>query len=269
MSQYNTHELLELASLDVLGLLDADEREAFERAFRAAPPTLQAQVRREQLRLAGDDALLPEVDPPLGLRARVLNAIREAVQVAAPRREVAGRIVPDLAPSRGVNRWWRAGAIGAAAAAVVFAFSTLQMRHDFSEIRAVSHGSQISDFFLKEYGNKFEKQLLDPHTQLVQFTPAATESVSADGVSKALLMLDPSTKTGQLLLKNLANIGGEYSLVITDEQGKVAQAVITFKTTGTGVEHQDIRGLDLEGVRGLAILQTNGANVSTVLSTRL
>jgi hypothetical protein len=269
MSQYNTHELLELASLDVLGLLDADERESFERAFRAAPPALQAQIRREQLRIAGDDGLLPTVDPPLGLRARVLAAIREAVQGAVPRREVVGRIVPEIAPVRGVNRWWRAAAIGAAAAAVVFAFTTLQLQSDFQRIAAGNDANQTRDFFLEQYGAKFEKAFLHPNTRFVQFAPNVTNVNNPDGVSKAMLLLDPETKKGQLFLKNLSSLGGAYSLVITDENGAVATAVLDFHATGTGVERQDIEKLDLEGVRGLAIIETNGAKVNTLLKSRL
>jgi len=43
-------EMIELAILDAMGLLDEEERLAFELAFRAAAPPVQAQVRREQTR---------------------------------------------------------------------------------------------------------------------------------------------------------------------------------------------------------------------------
>ncbi|QYU70067.1 hypothetical protein J4558_08100 [Leptolyngbya sp. 15MV] len=46
------HDLLEMAVLDTLGLLDEQEQAAFEMAFRSAPPAVQAQVRREQTRFA-------------------------------------------------------------------------------------------------------------------------------------------------------------------------------------------------------------------------
>ena len=41
-------ELIELAILDAMGLLDEEERLAFEVAFRASAPAVQAQVRRER-----------------------------------------------------------------------------------------------------------------------------------------------------------------------------------------------------------------------------
>ena len=89
-----THELLELASLDAMGLLDPEEREAFELAFRAAAPALQAQIRREQLRLSYIDGILPVVEPPPGLRARVMAKVREAIESMTIRKISGGAIVP-------------------------------------------------------------------------------------------------------------------------------------------------------------------------------
>src|SRR5438105_666068 len=103
----NTHDLLEMASLDAMGLLDPEEREAFERAFRAAPPPLQAQIRREQLRFSAADDILPQVEPPLGLRARVIAAVREAMQTMAGRR--AAEAAPALRSATAVSRFWRVG----------------------------------------------------------------------------------------------------------------------------------------------------------------
>lgn len=275
MSTFSTQELLELAQLDVLGLLDAEERESFERAFRAAPPALQAQIRREQTRLAGDGMtnLLPQVEPPLGLRARVLSAIRDAMTTVAGRsrdRDIAGRLTPEIAAAHGVNRWWRAGAIGAVAAAVVFAFTTLQVRSDYDQLAAATRANQMTEFFLKEYGHRFEKSLLSPSTRFVQFSPADTSSIDSDGVGKALLLLDQSTNRAQLLLKNLASASGEYSLVIMDEQGQIARAVLEFRTTGNGIESRNIEGLDLEGAGSLAIIESRPGRASqTALSTVL
>lgn len=271
MSQFSTHELLEMASLDVLGLLDADEREAFERAFRAAPPEVQSQIRREQLRAAGFDAVLPVVDPPLGLRARVLAALRDAMAGsgrAAARADVAGQIVPDVARAYNVNRWWRTAAIGAMAAALVFGFSTLQLKSDNELLVDGTKGNLMSDVFRQDFGPRFEQAFFNPNSQFVQFAPAAMPAADVDTTTKAMLVIDPETKKGQLFLKNLSSIRGEYSLVIVDEQGQVARAVLDFRGTGATIEKQDIR-LDLEGVSGLAIIETTSGRPSTLLKSRI
>ncbi len=274
MNPCKTNDLLELASLDVLGLLDAEEREAFERAFRAAPPALQAQIRREQLRVSSMDDLLPAVEPPLGLRARVLAALRDAVQSTVPaRRDIAGRIVPELAPVRGVNRWWRAGAIGAAAASVVLAFATVQMRYDYNQLVSAERRNQTTDFFFKTFGPRFEQSLFNPSTRFVHFVPAGAPAADgdADGVTKATLVLDSETKKGQLYLKNMSSAGGQYALVIINEQGQETSAVLTFSSAGAGagVERREIERLDLEGISGLAIIETSGGSAQTLLRTRL
>ncbi len=267
MNPYTTHELLELASLDVLGLLDAEERESFELAFRAAAPALQAQIRREQTRLAGSgmDPLLPQVETPLGLRARVLNALREAMQSASARHrepDIAGRIIPHIAPSSGVNRWWRAGAIGAAAASIVFGFAAQQMRSDNRQLAQAQENNMMTELFMKQYGPNFEKSFLSPQTRFVQFTPAAsTGGREPEGAAKAMLVLDQSTKKAQLFLKNLASDAGQYSLVIIDNDGKVTQAVLDFRPTGNGIERREIPSLDLEGVGSLAIIENGSSRV--------
>ena len=74
-----TQELIELAVLDAMGLLDEAEREAFEAGFSSASPAVQAQVRREQTRLCLSEALLPDEEPPAGLRALVVEAVRKAM----------------------------------------------------------------------------------------------------------------------------------------------------------------------------------------------
>ena len=49
-----TGEMLELAAVDALGLLDDAEREAFDAAFRRAPSAVRELVRAEQARVAAE-----------------------------------------------------------------------------------------------------------------------------------------------------------------------------------------------------------------------
>src|SRR5215471_5879583 len=99
----NLQQLIELAVLDAMGLLDESEQSQFEGAFRAAAPQVQAQVRREQTRLSVIEALLPDVQPPAGLRAAVIEAVR--AQMLAEADGVAG-VLPPMIKSRRVSPWW-------------------------------------------------------------------------------------------------------------------------------------------------------------------
>ncbi len=72
-------ELLELASLDALGLLDTVEEAVYTRSFHDAPATIQDEVLRRQAEIANDLLLLPADEPEPNLRERVLKAVAAAV----------------------------------------------------------------------------------------------------------------------------------------------------------------------------------------------
>lgn len=215
-----TQELLELAALDALGLLDEAERDAFDRAFRAAPPALQAQIRREQTRIAGDDSLLPKVEAPMGLRARVMAAWREAVE-AVSERSVSRRLVGALTllPSRGVSPLWRAGAIGCAAASIVLAVFMVNIRGQFDALDAASNQLSRTEWFAKEYGPRFQKLFFSETTQHVAFVPTSSQVKT-----QAKLMIDPETNTGLLYACQLPDAPGGYALVPLDENGEPARS---------------------------------------------
>lgn len=89
-------ELLELAIADAMGVLDTVDSARFERAFAAAVPSLQAEVRAMQDRVVADRALLSDELPPASLRlktlARVASAIEHERAAAAP--------IATIGPSR-------------------------------------------------------------------------------------------------------------------------------------------------------------------------
>ena len=72
-------QLLELASLDALGLLDDVESALYTRSFHDAPATVQDEVLRLQVVIANDHLLLPGEDPDPDLRERVLKAVADAL----------------------------------------------------------------------------------------------------------------------------------------------------------------------------------------------
>lgn len=222
-----THELLELASLDALGLLDDDEREAFERAFLAAPPALQAQIRREQARIARADALLPQVEAPPSLRARVLAAVRDAIQAVQSRR-AADRPLTIL-PSRGVNPLWRAAAIGCAAAAIVFGFTTLQIRNEVGRINKMIEANAADAEWVRQYGARYQQVFFDPQTRFVQFDKVAPTAADATD-AKAMVMVDREG-AALFLARDLPESPNGYALVALNPDGSLGQQILTFDTT--------------------------------------
>lgn len=262
----NTHELLEMASLDALGLLDADERESFERAFRAAAPAIQAQIRREQLRTSLSDDLLPEVEPPPGLRPRVLARVRDALVGSLTVRKISGgAVVPALRPVYGVSRMWRIGAIASAAAAIVLGFTTLQLRSDYQGISGGLSDHVIRDSILKDFSSKFSQAMFDPQTQFVQFAPEPASSAAESQpafAGKALLVIDPASRSGQLFVKDLPAGGAEYELVVEDEHGNLVTADITFRPASPAqIERRDVSGVSVESLRTMGIRNRSTGSV--------
>jgi hypothetical protein len=264
-----THELLELAALDALGLLEDDERDAFDKAFRAAAPALQAQIRREQTRIAKDESMLPEVTPPIGLKARVLAAWREAVETlkaspAGVRRHGAGRFIPPLLPSRGVTPVWRAVAIGCSAAAIVLGFATYQMKAEFERVTLASNANFVDEVMRREFGPNFKRLVYSGKTQIVQFKPTAP-----DARGEAVVLFDAERKVADFFCRQLP-ADGNYQLVLLDEKGQVVKdskwTCVVRTPDGPGSEyHQKIEGVGLEKGQTLAIMSTSPQGNATYL----
>ena len=244
----NTHDLIEMCSLDAMGLLDTEEREAFERAFRAAPPAVQAQIRREQLRFSTDDTL-PQIEAPLGLRARVLAAVRDAMQTMTSRRDAEP--APALRFPTGVSRVWRVSAIGAMAAAIVLGFFAVQAINASHDIQDARRNIAFDEFIQKDFGRRFTGAFMSPSTQFVSFVPA-TDAPDAKA-AQARLMFDPVKRTAQLYVKDLPSNGGDYEVVVVDAQGNTTDAVISFKAPTAGFNAATISNLDMENAKQLLI----------------
>jgi anti-sigma-K factor RskA len=261
-STRGTHDLFELASLDALGLLDDGERREFEARFAAAPAALKAQLRAQQGLVVSLEDTLPEVSPPSSLRARVLAAVAGAI--SATRLHEAARVVPAILPSKGVNRGWRAAAIGAAAAAVVFGITTLQMQSQYREIDQAFQTNAATDYFVRNFGPRFEQLLLTPRTQTVRFSPVVATATNAPA-PMAVLLVDPVTKVGQFLARDLPATSGSFNLVIVDRDGQtVGTPVLNFRPTASRVV-ATIENLDLPDGSSYAVQMITADGVQTLL----
>jgi hypothetical protein len=217
---YSNRDLIELAQLDALGLLDEGERQAFERSFRTAPASIQQLVRDSQSRATQLDSLLPDVQAPASLRERVLAAVAAAVRSESRQPEVAGRLTPAIARSTSVAPFWRAAAIGSIAAALLFGVVTIKLYTDFQAMNNTVYTNALADKWLKEFSPKFEHMLTNEKTQFVQFSPA---TASARG--SALMMVDGEAETAQFFAKDLPQIEGGYTLALVDSSGNVVKTL--------------------------------------------
>jgi len=226
-----TRDLLEQASLDALGLLDEQERAEYEAAFRAAGPEVQAQIRREQLRFADLTDLLPPVEAPAGLRARVLAAVRDAiVAVSSPRTTggAVGRIGPALAGRAVFNTApvWRAACIGFATATVVLSVFFIWMSQEARRISSMMTSDQIAEYLQQNAGPNALEILASENLRNYAFIPAAADYSTLS----ARLLVDPEKGNAVLFCKNLPQLNGSYRLVIEATDG--SKHPIRFQNSG-------------------------------------
>ncbi|RMH25780.1 MAG: hypothetical protein D6693_08385 [Planctomycetota bacterium] len=223
--------LFEMATMDALGLLDGEERRAFEDAFRAASPALQEELRREQRRLTDLDSTLPRVEPPASLRERVLAAVRDAIAAVSPARTglALARVGATdwAAVRRQVSPLWRAACIGFATATVVLVAVGFHISATYRSAVQDFNDTKLTQLMTQQLGHEFAERFLDPLTQKVSFTPVS-DSVSA----RAAILIDPESRTAYLVTRDLPAVAGEYRLVILDDAGKIDRSVTTFAANG-------------------------------------
>lgn len=233
------HELLELASLDAMGLLEPSEREAFEIAFTSASPSVQATVRREQLRVTEMAGTHPGLETPPGLKARVLSALRVAMTEA--KQSVGLRLagspgntpatLPTIHGVTQVHRWWRTAAISAVAASIVLAIGMQQIR---SEVRATDRqivSNELSDTFRKDFGLQFSEMLTDSETDLIAFSTQTKGSIRP----RAALIINRDTRHAYLFTRNLPSSDTGYELIAVSEGGRSSRVLTSIAGSGTNL----------------------------------
>lgn len=255
-----TRDLIEMSLLDALGFLDEPERVAFDRAFSSAPPAVQAQVRREQTRLAHIELLLPEVAPPAGLRAAVIDAVRRAMAEATP---IGDALVPPMVPARFVSRWWRAASLGLATAAVCFIGSTIYLWNANAELERLYRSDEMLAQLASQLGPGYVRDvLLDPDTTRVVFTRVGEASTA-----EASVFVNPEWKRSVFVCAGLAPADGRpYRLAIVDENDAIIRELALIEPTGT-VTPRSIE-LDARGAVRLAVFAPSRDALPGVIVSR-
>jgi len=231
-----THELIELAVLNTLALLEDDEQEQFNRAFAAAPPSVQAHVRREQTRFSDIEALLPQVEPPADLRAKVVQAIRAAMAEAAAQAgldhkiNAAGHLTKLMIPSRRVSPLWRASALGFATAAGVMVVAIIQLQISFRDIDQTLRADRDMQSTITSIGPKHvDDVLFDPRTAkhvLVDADPTDEKFVHA----RVAVHFNDEWDGAQFYAMNFEPEDGvEYRLIVLDKNGLPTSKYVTIQ----------------------------------------
>jgi len=226
----NKKQLFEMAHADVLGLTDEDERREFEAAFAKAPPEVQAQIRREQLRCARQQHLLPDVEQPAGLRAKVLNYAYE--MMAIPDESPAGRIDAHTTRNQRLLRqapFWRAACFALATACAVLAFFVISVNRQSNDIASMIQNNEFNRRMMEDLSPRFTNVLFSPEMQRLAFGPTAPDAELV--IPEAFMYYVPERNAGHIVLRNLPEIQGEYAVRFVDDAGNVV-AETPFVNTG-------------------------------------
>ncbi len=262
----NTQELIENTMLHALGLLEDLEIEAYERAYAAAPESVQLMIRQEAERMSDFGDLMPSngvgCEPDPALRELVVSAVRAAMReqenelrlsgtksTAAP--AIAGRIEhkraqPTVSKTPRVHRLWRASTIGFAAATIALSVVWTNNNQTYNTIRPEALLGQLYESIGPEF---LESTIFDSNTQRVSM-------VSSSGTSNSVAAIwhNPDWDTARLFVKNIqASEENPYRLVVLDEQGEIVREVATFTSQGALDDFEVQVNLNTE--RRLAIYQ--------------
>ena len=253
----NTLDLIELAVLDALGMLEDEEARAFSVAFDAAPPATRERVLAEQARLANLEGLLPDVTADAGLRDRVVSAVRNAMLADAVAKasevEIEDDGVLSIRRSRGVSRVWRIGAIASMAAAVAFgvAFGHTTLRYNDLEERFASN--LALDGALNAYGTESMEIFFNKHlVQDVEFAPVDSSSP----IQVVVEYIDEKSvgflRCGALPISETV----EYALVTLDPNNQIGRSFKQFASSGQ-LTSQQLDDFVLENGMRLALVSVD------------
>lgn len=222
-------ELLENAHMDALGLLDEQDRAAFDAAFRAAPPALREQVRAEQSRMARMESTLPRVTPDASLRDRVVMAVEHAITEQSMSSDAG---VGDFRSNRRLSAW-RSGAIAMACAAVILGGAFVKVMVDNSEMTRVQGDNATLTALLVGFGNgPMRDALFNPKTERAIFEPAI-DAGALQGRRQAVLFHNESWTNMRLFTQLPAPEENQtYRLVVLDAEGQIVEELTEFASSG-------------------------------------
>jgi hypothetical protein len=228
-------ELLELAALDALGLLDEFEAAYYTRSFHDAPATVQDEIQRIQAELAADQRLLPGEEPDPGLRERVLKAVAQAIERdesrLAPLATIGRRRAGEARREgrfrlRASGQFWRAACFVLAGVAVVFALFWVQAQNYVNALSEIAYVDDTECVLEDLIGPTFKDYLFDPETSFVRLMPDQPGSEI-----RGVVCINERTGLAFLVTDGLAQAGGNaYTLSVEDDDG--ARRLRRFGSTG-------------------------------------
>ncbi|MBL8964293.1 MAG: hypothetical protein KF787_00250 [Phycisphaeraceae bacterium] len=299
----NTRELLELAQLDAMGLLDEQDAREFEVAFAAAGPEIQEQIRKEQSRLCVIEPVLPDVRPPEHLRGKVLAAVHGAIvesitapapagtgattavaarfeehaqeepatSVAAAVRHSAGRdlAMPGDPGRRRTARLWRISTFAFAAASVVLGITTISLQSEYERVINQKVTSESLERVTALFGMNTHDFFFADQTQRTVLHPVGESASDPRWMNvRAAVWHSADWSSVKLLCENLPSANGErYQLVAISEEGETRVIGDSLEPTQGGLMAFSIRNSFSPATERLALRAVVGSTTVAILES--
>ncbi len=225
-------ELLELAALDALGLLDRYEAALYTRSFHHASAPVQDEIVRLQAEIASDETLLPVDEPDGSLRERVLRKVAEAIEAEASEfaplatigRRRRGSNESDGRSTFGTSGpFWRAAAFILAGTVVVLAYFWSDATKAHNELAMVALSSLTDGQLTQMIGPDITSFMFDDNVQRI-----VLKSDNPNASLEAVLFINPETGTAFLVTNNFPqSLEPTFSVNITTT-GEQPEPLLAF-----------------------------------------
>jgi hypothetical protein len=220
-------ELLDLAALDALGLLDEYEAALYTRSFHLAPAAVQDEVIELQARVATELAQFSDEEPNPSLRSRVLDYVSRTIErestafaplatIGRPQRhrgasaDVAGRI----GAAAGAMMFWRVAVFVLCAVTVVLGYTLTRAWHAHHEIAKAALSDTTRAQIEQHIGPTAKRYLFDASARHVVLKP-----LQADAAGRVAIYTDEALQRGLLITEGLDDV--PYELRVSDERGEL------------------------------------------------
>lgn len=243
-------ELMELAALDALGLLDEYEAALYTRSFHDAPAAVQNEIRELQAQIAAQLGELCDEEPSPELRDRVLQAVSKAIELDSPAPLASiGRGLNDYDPnytSEARRRYstrepvtagrlafsgqfWRAACFVLVGVVVVCVFGMVHVWRSHNELTMAAVSSNTHEQLEKQIGPTVKHYLQSRDT--IRIVMTADDEDTCDCWANVMILED--SEHALLITEGLPELadGQTYQLRVRDENGKVT--TIARVTAGT------------------------------------
>jgi hypothetical protein len=266
---YTREELVELAALDALGLLDDYEAAHYTRSLLDAPATVQDEIRELQAQIAADQDLLPVEEPEAALRQQVLGAVARALDeeasMFAPLATIGrNRARGEAGGGRGLGpsgQFWRAAAFVLAGVGVVMAYFWSEVQRQSNRIAELAL-SNLTDHALATLVGPPVTEFLGDATATRVVLVAAREGSGAwanaivreDGMGFLIFEKLPWSQDSEYALQVTLADGTSHTIRRFDSVSGAGIGGIVFDTAGLAVSTLGTATWEVVTRSGVAIL---------------